>query len=164
VRVLGIDPGSNCTGYGILDEHQGKMSVVICGVIRVSRGPLANRLSKIFSSLKVLLRDHQPDAVAVEEVFSAANARSALILGHARGVALLAAGEAGIAVHEYPTRKVKQTVTGSGSADKTQVRKVLGLLLGTMPKQLDATDALAVALCHLRWARFNPAEGKERVR
>ena len=154
IRVLGIDPGSSCTGYGVLEEDQGEPRVVASGVIRAPKGALAMRLAKIYSGLDEVLGVHQPDAVAVEEVFHARNAKSALVLGHARGVALLVAGLAGIEVHEYPTRKVKQTVTGHGGADKEQVRQVLGALLGEMPAQLDASDALAVALCHLRHANI----------
>lgn len=151
MRVLGIDPGSSCTGFGILDENQGKISVVAWGVIRCQKVPLPNRLTKIYLGLEEAIRDHRPGAVAVEEVFSASNAHSALVLGHARGVALLAAGQAGVAVFEYPSRTVRQTVTGNGAADKEQVRRVLKLILGQAPEQLDASDAIAVALCHLRW-------------
>ena len=150
MRVLGIDPGSSCTGYGVLEEDQSDPRVVASGVIRAPKGPLATRLARIFAGLDEILKNHRPDAVAVEEVFQAKNAKSALVLGHARGVALLVAGLAGIGVHEYPTRKVKQTVTGYGNADKEQVRQILGATLGELPAQLDESDALAVALCHLR--------------
>ena len=109
------------------------------------------RLNRIFAGLEEVISAHRPDAVAVEEVFHARNPKSALVLGHARGVALLAAGRAGVGVHEYSTRKVKQTVTGHGNADKRQVRSILEAMLGEVPAQLDASDALAVALCHLRW-------------
>jgi crossover junction endodeoxyribonuclease RuvC len=156
LRVLGIDPGSVCTGYGVLEEPGagGDISVVASGVIRAPRGTLTDRLTRIYAGLQEVFGSHRPDAVAVEEVFQAKNTKSALVLGHARGVALLAAGVAGLSVHEYPTRKVKQTVTGHGNADKEQVRRVLGMILGELPAQLDASDALAVALCHLRCADF----------
>jgi len=134
----------------VLEEDRDETRVIASGVIRAPKGPLSERLARIFSGLDEVLRTHRPDAVAVEEVFQAKNTRSALVLGHARGVALLAAGLAGIGVHEYPTRKVKQTVTGHGNADKEQVRQILGATLGEVPTQLDASDALAVALCHLR--------------
>ena len=153
MRVLGIDPGSVCTGYGLIEEGLAGLRVLASGVIRAPRGPLAERLRKIFGELEELLAEHQPDAMAVEAIFHARNARSALILGHARGAALLAAGRAGASVYEYSTKTVKQTVTGFGGADKEQVRRMLQMLLGTMPTALDASDALAVALCHLRWCK-----------
>lgn len=153
--MLGIDPGSSCTGYGVLEERDAgsdiDTTVVASGVIRVARGPLSDRLAKIFSGLNNVLREHRPDVVAVEEVFFSNNVKSALVLGHARGVALVVAGLAGLMVYEYSARKIKQTITGHGKADKQQMRKVLGAILGELPKQLDASDALAVALCHLRW-------------
>ncbi len=152
MRVLGIDPGSACTGYGVLEDGRGEPRVVASGVIRTPKGPLSLRLEKIFAKLEEVISAHRPDAVAVEEVFHARNPKSALVLGHARGVALLAAGRAGVCVHEYSTRKVKQTVTGHGKADKRQVRSILEAMLGELPAQLDASDALAVALCHLRWS------------
>ena len=151
MRVLGIDPGSTCTGYGVLEEQGGDPHLIASGVIRTPRGPLSNRLTKIFTGLEEVISAHRPDAVAVEEVFHARNPKSALVLGHARGVALLAAGRAGVSVHEYSARKVKQTVTGHGNADKRQVHSILEAQLGELPDQLDASDALAVALCHLRW-------------
>jgi crossover junction endodeoxyribonuclease RuvC len=151
VRVLGIDPGSTCTGYGVLEDDGGDPRMIASGVIRTTKGPLSSRLSKIFDGLEEIISAHRPDAVAVEEVFHARNPKSALVLGHARGVALLAAGRAGVSVHEYPARKVKQTVTGHGNADKRQVHSILEAQLGELPAQLDASDALAVALCHLRW-------------
>jgi crossover junction endodeoxyribonuclease RuvC len=140
-----------CTGYGVLEDGGDDPRIVACGVIRTSRGALSMRLSKIFAGLEEVILAHRPDTVAVEEVFHARNPKSALVLGHARGVALLAAGRAGVYVHEYSARKVKQTVTGHGQADKRQVRSILEAMLGELPAQLDASDALAVALCHLRW-------------
>lgn len=151
MRVLGIDPGSTCTGYGVLEDGDGEPRIVASGVIRPPKGALSVRLNRIFAGLEEVISVHRPDAVAVEEVFHARNPKSALVLGHARGVALLAAGRADVPVHEYSTRKVKQTVTGHGNADKRQVRSILEALLGEVPAQLDASDALAVALCHLRW-------------
>jgi crossover junction endodeoxyribonuclease RuvC len=159
VRVLGIDPGSTVTGYGVLDDAGSEPSIVATGVVKAGKGPLSERLATIFSSLEEVIRTHRPDAVAVEEVFHAKNTKSALVLGHARGVALLAAGLAGICVHEYPARRVKQTITGHGGADKQQVRKMLKVILGEAPDSLDASDALAVALCHLHWS--GPATGQE---
>jgi crossover junction endodeoxyribonuclease RuvC len=159
VRVLGIDPGSTCTGYGVLEELGGEPRVIASGVIRTPKGSLSVRLNEIFTGLEEVISVHRPDAVAVEEVFHARNPKSALVLGHARGVALLAAGRAGVCVHEYSTRRVKQTVTGHGNADKRQVHSILEAMLGELPAQLDASDALAVALCHLRWCQAPSAAG-----
>jgi len=151
VRVLGIDPGSACTGYGVLDDEGQQLRIITSGVIRTGKNPLSERLVKIFAGLEEVIKTHKPNAMAVEDIFYARNVKSALVLGHARGIALLTAGRVGIEVHEYPARKVKQTITGHGAASKEQVRAVLQATLGEVPKSLDASDALAVALCHLRW-------------
>jgi crossover junction endodeoxyribonuclease RuvC len=152
--VLGIDPGSLRTGYGILEEGQGKIRLVTSGVIQTKGSNLSERLAQIYNGLERIIHTYQPQAAAVEEVFHARNAKSALVLGHARGVAMLAAALQQVPVFEYPTRKVKKTVTGSGDAEKEQVRSVLKMILGEAPQQLDASDAVAVALCHLRWSRI----------
>ncbi len=151
MRVLGIDPGSTNTGYGILDDGGAGPVVIACGVIRAGRGPLARRLGRILAEVERLLAQHRPDVVAIEEIFYARNAKSAAVLGQARGVALAAAGRSEVEVFEYAVRRVKQTVTGYGGADKRQVRSVLEASLGQVPEDLDASDALAVALCHLRF-------------
>jgi crossover junction endodeoxyribonuclease RuvC len=151
VRVLGIDPGSACCGFGVLDEGTPEPGVVASGVIRAGRGPLAKRLSIIFSEIEKVIETRHPQVMAIEEIFHAKNAKSALILGHARGVALLAAGRAGMSVSEYSARKIKQTLTGYGGADKRQVCEMVKMQLGRQPESLDESDALAVALCHLRW-------------
>lgn len=151
MRVLGIDPGSQKTGYAILDEGPRSPAVVACGVISAPRGPLAARLCAIQCALEELIQAHRPEAAAVEEVFHAHNVKAALVLGHARGVALAVASRAGLEVFEYPARRIKQTITGHGGADKEQVRRVLVAELGDLPEQLDATDAVAIALCHLRF-------------
>ena len=150
--ILGIDPGSAATGYAVLEDAKPAPIIVAAGVIRGGKKVLSLRLAKIFSELQELVQRYRPDAVAVEEIFHARNTKSALVLGHARGMALLAAGLAEVKVYEYPARTVKQTVTGYGGADKEQVRKMLVATLGSAPESLDASDALAVALCHLRWS------------
>ena len=159
MRVIGIDPGSSVTGYGVLDDAGRDPRVIVAGVIKTGRGALALRLWRILEEVERLLVDHQPEAMAVEEIFFARNAKSAMVLGHARGAALAAAGRAKIEVFEYAPRKVKQTVTGYGGAGKEQVRDILRATLGQIPDQLDASDALAVALCHLRWADAPRPEG-----
>ncbi len=162
VYILGIDPGSAATGYAVLEDVVPVPRVVAVGVIRGGKKALSVRLAKIFSELQDIMQQHRPDEVAVEEVFHARNTKSALVLSHARGVALLAAGLAGAKVYEYPTRTVKQTVTGYGGADKEQVRKMLVATLGSAPESLDASDALAVALCHLRWSEGPVAPERKR--
>jgi crossover junction endodeoxyribonuclease RuvC len=149
--VLGIDPGSTNTGYGLLSDGVGKEpKVVACGVIQAGRGTLTKRLGKIHSGFQNLFTAHKPDMVAIEEVFYARNVKSSMTLAHARGAALAAVGQAGLGVCEYSARTVKKTITGFGGADKQQVRQMLKAVLGSLPEELDATDALAVALCHLR--------------
>jgi crossover junction endodeoxyribonuclease RuvC len=149
VRILGIDPGSACTGYGVVEGSGQKPSFTTSGVIRTGRGPLPQRLARLFDSMEKLIDTIQPEEIAVEEVFTGVNAHSALVLGHARGVILLAAGRADLPVHEYPTRRIKQAITGYGAAEKVQVQSVLRGIFGALPSELDASDALAVALCHL---------------
>ncbi len=153
--VLGIDPGSVITGYGLLaGDGVGNPRYVEAGTIKTqSKAPLENRLLTVYEALTRILTDHLPDEVAIEDVFHAKNARSALALGHARGVALLAAAHAGRPVFAYAPTRIKQAVTGSGRAGKSQVAQVLAMLLGlAAPPAPDAADALAVALCHLNTA------------
>jgi crossover junction endodeoxyribonuclease RuvC len=152
ILILGIDPGSVITGYGFLaGDGIGPPRHLAAGTIKTDRNShLAQRLLTVFDSLSELIAQHRPDEVAVEEVFQAKNARSALALGHARGAALLAAAKAGRPVFAYSPARIKQAVTGSGRAGKAQVAKVVAMLLGLgQPPPADAADALAVALCHL---------------
>lgn len=161
MRVLGIDPGSNKTGYGILEESGRDVKLVDSGVIGAPRGNLAVRLGYILSEIQKLIDEFRPDAVAVETVFFSKNVKSLAALAQARGAALAAAGIAGIEVFEYSPTRVKQTVTGHGRAAKEQVRALLKATLGQAPHQLDASDALAIALCHQRWYAL-PKGGKAR--
>jgi crossover junction endodeoxyribonuclease RuvC len=155
VRVLGIDPGSRYLGYGIVEERQGRLVHVGHGVVRAGSGPLAERLKVIFGELTVAVEAFRPDAVAVEGVFTHKNARSALILGHARGVALLLAAQAGLDVHEYAPARVKRSVGAGGNDGKEAVSRMVCAALKIEPdlERADAYDALAVALCHLSHAR-----------
>lgn len=152
--VLGIDPGSAVTGYGIVRRTgpaQTDVSLVECGVIRTSpNDPLPNRLLEIHDGVRDLIARHHPLAVAVEGVFYARNVRTTVILGHARGVVLLAAAQAGLPVHEYPPSEIKKAVTGAGSASKEQVQfMVMRLLrLKTPPSPSDAADGVAAALTY----------------
>jgi crossover junction endodeoxyribonuclease RuvC len=160
VRVFGIDPGSQRTGYGCVDTDGRQHRLVTCGAIALSvRTPFPERLATIHAQLVRLIAESQPDCVAIENLFHAANIRSALKLGHARGVAMLAAVEAGLPLVEYTPAEVKRAVVGYGRAEKTQVQQMIKLLLGleTVPAPHDAADALAVAICHVHNA------GHERV-
>jgi len=152
VRVFGIDPGSARTGYGCVQSDGSRHRMIACGAVTI---PAANafpeKLRIIHVELGALLARHRPDVVAIENLFHAANARSALKLGHARGVAMLAAVEAGVPIVEYTPAEVKQSVVGYGRAEKGQVQSMIQLLLGLAepPAPFDASDALAIAICHL---------------
>jgi len=151
MRVLGIDPGSRITGYGIIDVSAGGGSrYVDCGCIRAGEGALPQRLKIIFQSLSEIIADVCPDAVAIESVFMNRNADSALKLGRAQGAAMCAAVNQDLDVTEYTPAQVKQAVVGKGNADKTQVQHMIKILLGlSKTPQADASDALAVALTHV---------------
>jgi crossover junction endodeoxyribonuclease RuvC len=154
--VLGIDPGSIRTGWGVVERNGQQARGIAAGVIRVSeRATLAERLDTIHRGVVDVLSVHKPDAVAIEDIFFAKYAQAALMLGHARGVAMLAAAQAGLAVSTYPPSVVKRSVVGSGRAEKTQVAQLVAAMLGlrTLPG-VDATDALAIALTHLNASRF----------
>ncbi len=151
MRVFGIDPGSGRTGYGCIDSDGSRLRFVACGAIAAVPGDaLPAKLSRIHASLKALLVTHRPDCVAIENLFHAKNARSALILGHARGVAMLAAVDAGLPVIEYTPAEVKVAVVGYGRAEKGQMQQMVKVLLGldVVPSPHDAADALALAICH----------------
>ena len=155
--VLGIDPGTAITGYGLVREDAAGLALVACGVIVTPPDrPLPKRLQTIYRDLADLVRAYQPEAAAVEELFFSRNARTALSVGHARGVVLLALADAGLPVHEYKPLQVKQAITGYGSADKHQVQEMVRMLLrlDRAPQPDDAADAVAVAVCHIHSARM----------
>jgi crossover junction endodeoxyribonuclease RuvC len=157
VRVFGIDPGSARTGYGCVQTDGTHHSLVACGAIKIPVEQLfAKKLQTIHAELATLLARHRPDFVAIENLFHAMNARSALRLGHARGVAMLAAVEAGVPIVEYTPAEVKQAVVGYGRAEKSQVQTMIQLILRlqTPPSPHDASDALAVAICHVHRANM----------
>ncbi len=149
-RIIGIDPGSRITGYGVIDSGYGKLAFVACGVIKTSvRFPLANRLNEIFEGINEVIQLHDPEVAAVEDVFMASNASSALKLGQARGAAVVAAMQNGLGVYDYSAKKVKRAVVGYGQAEKGQVQHVIRMLLNlSATPSSDAADALAVAVCH----------------
>jgi crossover junction endodeoxyribonuclease RuvC len=157
VKIVGIDPGSERTGYGCVETDGRRHRLITCGAITSAAGDaFPDRLAHMYRELSALLARTRPECVAVEGVFHAVNPRSALKLGHARGVALLAAVEAGCTVVEYTPAEVKRAVVGYGRADKRQVQQMIKLLLGleTPPAPYDAADALAVAICHLHSGVF----------
>lgn len=149
-RILGIDPGSRITGYGVIDADRGKLGFVACGVIKTSVGKsFSLRLNEIFDGINEVIQIHGPVVAAVEDVFLASNPKSALKLGHARGAAVVAAMQNGLNVYDYSPRAVKQAVVGYGQAAKGQVQHMVKILLELSGSPTsDAADALAVAICH----------------
>jgi crossover junction endodeoxyribonuclease RuvC len=177
VRIFGIDPGADRTGYGCVETDGSRHRIVTCGAIASpASASFPDKLLRIHQRLSALLQECQPDAVAIENLFFAVNVKSALKLGHARGVAVLAAVEAGVAIVEYTPAEIKRAVVGYGRAEKPQVQQMVKLILGltTVPTPHDAADALAVAICHAHSAgirsvrlqadRERPPEGGRYVR
>ena len=155
--VLGIDPGTAITGYGLVREDEAGLTLVDYGVVTTAAGrPLPERLQVIYQGLADVAREHQPQQAAVEELFFSRNVRTALSVGHARGVTLLALADAGLAIHEYKPLEIKQAITGYGGAGKQQVQEMVRLLLNldTVPEPDDAAHAVAVAVCHIHSARM----------
>jgi crossover junction endodeoxyribonuclease RuvC len=152
MRVLGIDPGTLNLGYGVVDEDVGEMAMVDCGVVSLSsKVPVEQRLSSLYKKLVEIVARHQPDEVAIEEPFVADNRRSALAIGRAQAIAMLAAANKNLPVFRYLPTQVKQQVTDYGGSSKEQVQEMVRLQLGLAerPQPSDAADALAVAICHL---------------
>jgi crossover junction endodeoxyribonuclease RuvC len=158
VIVLGVDPGTATTGYGVVSGDGSRPPVLVeCGVIRTRpRDPLSDRLREIHEGVTELIARHRPDALVVEDVFYAKNVRTTVVLGHARGVVLLAGAQARIEVHEYPPAEIKKAVVGSGGATKEQVQFMLTRLLRlkAVPSPSDAADGVAAALTYLMTARL----------
>jgi crossover junction endodeoxyribonuclease RuvC len=156
MRVLGIDCGTEYTGFGIVELcPDDRLLCITCGAIKVSsREPMPTRLSRISTRLQELIAEHEPDRVAIEDVFYAVNVKSALKLGQVRGVAMLAAASAGLEVAEYSPLSIKSAVVGYGKAEKHQVQQMVARLLNLeeIPEPADAADALAIAICHLHTA------------
>lgn len=153
MRVLGIDCGTEFTGFGVAEQENGReLRFIAAGAIQLSkRDSMAQRLAQVFATLQALLEEHKPDVVAIEEVFYSVNAKSALKLGQVRGVALLAAAICKLPVAEYAPLTIKASVVGYGRAEKHQVQDMVMRLLklSAPPKPADAADALAIAICHL---------------
>ena len=163
MRVLGIDCGTERTGYGVIESDGRRHSIVTAGCIRTyPRDRFEKRLQSIAAELRRLMVTHRPDSAAVEEVFFAVNAKSALKLSHVRGVALLTIAEADVELAEYSPLEIKMSVVGYGRAEKTQVQQMVASLLrlDQPVASLDASDALAIAICHATRATFPVAEAK----
>ncbi|MDL2314176.1 crossover junction endodeoxyribonuclease RuvC [Desulfovibrio sp. OttesenSCG-928-C14] len=153
--VIGIDPGSQKTGWGVISEQSGVLKLIGCGIIKPKAGEFSERLGCIFKDLQAVLRQYQPDEAAIENVFTHKNAATALKLGQARGIAVGACASLEIPVSDYEPTLVKKSLTGVGRAEKSQVSFMVGRILGVKESWgEDAGDALAVAICHLNMCRF----------
>ena len=152
MRVLGIDPGTVVIGYGVIDSTDDGVSMVECGALTSpARLPISERLSNLYNQLCEIVSRHQPDVMAVEQPFVGKNVSSALAIGKAQAIAILAAANKGIPTYEYTPAQIKQRVANYGTSSKEQVQKMVGLQLGLseVPEPADAADALATALCHI---------------
>ena len=153
MRILGVDPGTATTGYGVIESEDDEVTLVDYGaLVTPARSPIGERLSYLYSRLEEIISRYQPDVVAVEQPFVAKNVKAAMAVGRAQSVAILAAANRGIAVYEYTPAEVKQRVADYGAGSKEQVQEMVKLQLGLpeVPQPSDAADALAVAICHLR--------------
>jgi crossover junction endodeoxyribonuclease RuvC len=160
MKVLGIDPGTAITGWGLVSREGDALTLLDYGTISTSPDTaLPQRLQNIYRELGHIASHHQPDAAAVEKLFFNKNARTAMAVGQARGVALLAMADAGLPLHEYTPLEVKQSVSGYGRASKEQIQKLVQMLLGLdfIPQPDDAADAIAVAICHIHSSRLQSA-------
>lgn len=151
-RILGIDPGSRITGYGVIDDSPSGARYIASGVVRTQADYFPDRLKQIYDSLAQVVEQYQPNQMAIEQVFMHKNADSALKLGQARGAAICAVQRAGLPVFEYAARQVKQALVGKGNAEKTQVQHMVKILLSIQGElQIDASDALGICLCHAHY-------------
>ncbi len=151
MRILGIDPGTVTMGYGVIEDSDDKMTLVDCGALGCpERSPVGERLNFLYTELRKIISRYQPDAVAIEQPFVAKNVKSALAIGKAQAVAILAAASGGISSYEYTPAQVKQRVANYGTSSKEQIQEMVRLHLGlsSVPQPSDAADALAVAICH----------------
>ncbi|MEA1889969.1 MAG: crossover junction endodeoxyribonuclease RuvC [Pseudomonadota bacterium] len=162
MRVLGVDPGSRITGFGVIEIENGELRYITSGCIKMKDRALPTRLKTIFEGISEIIKNTRPDFMAIEEVFVSHNARSALILGQARGAAISAGVSSGLAVGEYTALQIKKSVVGYGQADKAQVQHMVRsiLALGGIPQE-DAADALACAICHSHTLEHNQRMSKQ---
>jgi crossover junction endodeoxyribonuclease RuvC len=152
MKILGIDPGTIAMGYGVIESRDDEITLIDCGALTTpARSPIGERLSYLYNQLLEIVSDYQPDAVAVEQPFVGKNVKSALAIGRAQAVAMLAAANKGIPTYEYTPTQIKQRVSNYGASSKEQIQEMVRLQLGLsqVPQPNDAADALAVALCHL---------------
>lgn len=157
MRILGVDPGTAVTGYGVIDSAGNRHTLVEYGTIKTKASdPLPLRLNQLFEGLKAVIAAHKPDEVAIESIFYSENVKTALVLGHTRGVLILAGTTNNLPVYEYSPREVKQSVVGRGNASKEQVQFMIKNILGLtdIPKPNDAADGCALAICHVHQRRF----------
>jgi len=165
VLVLGVDPGLATTGYGFVCETAAGLETVAYGVVTtLAATPFPERLQALYRGLSTLIQEHRPDEAAVEQLYFSRNVRTAMVVGQARGVALLALADAGLPVTDYPPLAVKQAISGFGGADKQQIQTMVKALLRleSIPRPDDAADALAVAICHLHSVRLQSMVGTDR--
>jgi crossover junction endodeoxyribonuclease RuvC len=155
--VLGVDPGSLVTGYGLVEKKNNQLTCIHSGAISSSRDiPFYERIHKIFQSMVEIMSHYRPQEMAIEDVFFAKNVKSSLKIGHARGAVLVAAVQCGVKIFEYTPLEIKKSVVGYGRATKEQVRSMAQVILNLKNKpDLDTSDALATAICHLNWTRYN---------
>ncbi len=165
MRILGIDPGTVTMGYGVIESEDDKITLIDCGVLTApARSPMGERLGYLYNKLLEIVSRYQPDFVAVEQPFVAKNVKSALAIGRAQAVAILAAANKGIPIYEYTPAQIKQQVANYGASSKEQIQEMvkLQLRLPQIPEPSDAADALAVALCHLSEVHLSNLLAKQR--
>ena len=164
MRILGIDPGTVTMGYGVIEGTGDEVALVDCGALKTTaRSPIGERLSFLYHKLSEIISRYQPDAVAIEQPFMAKNVRSALAIGRAQAIAILAAANKGIPIYEYTPAQVKQRVANYGASSKEQVQEMVKLQLGLsqVPEPSDAADALAISICHLRETHLDSLLAKQ---
>ncbi|MDY6880266.1 MAG: crossover junction endodeoxyribonuclease RuvC [Desulfatiglans sp.] len=162
--VVGVDPGSRVTGYGLVEKSRSRMVCVHCGKISPpAKAPFYERIHHIFESMVDIMSLYQPGEMAIEDVFYAKNFQSSLKLGHARGAALIAAVQCKVPIFEYTPLEIKKSIVGYGRANKEQVRSMVRAILNLQSNLgLDTSDALATAICHLNWSRFEGSQPSEK--
>ncbi|MDD5277462.1 MAG: crossover junction endodeoxyribonuclease RuvC [Methylovulum sp.] len=164
MKILGIDPGSRITGYGIIETTTRGYRYIASGSIRITADYFPDRLKQIFDGVVQIVGQHHPEEMAIEQVFMHKNADSALKLGQARGAAICAVQTVGIPVFEYAARQVKQAIAGKGNADKLQVQHMVKILLNVQGElQIDASDALGISLCHAHYQQTATMLGKQGI-
>ncbi len=155
--VLGVDPGSRVTGYGLVEKENNQMTCIHAGTISSpAKLPFYERIHNIFKAMVEIMNHYRPQEMAIEDIFFAKNVKSSLKLGHARGAVLIAAVQCGIKIFDYTPLEIKKSTVGYGRATKEQVRSMVQIILNLKDKpNLDTSDALATAICHLNWARYD---------